>query len=607
MLVLIASIVLLSTACATKVYRTGDVRNCALSTENGLIHRMAVFPGGGFDNLRNEDMDLVHPITYSQCKTTPDGKYLIPDNTFAIPLQQSNLMYHSEIFHHWDNYTDLTSFSINADTSFAAINGKFSKGYKDIKLNQIEKRAKTARIQARHTFYDIRLKTRAELDPDFKAAVVDIGTHVNNNQTEYAAYLAQLLVRDYGTHYTTSVKVGAVLAKNDHLRASFLHKSKKDTSFISASAGFLLFGTSTSLGTQYNETKLNKYKENIRYTEIVAHGGPPVSVYGDKITDWEKGVPNALVAIDRTGNPLYHAINTVTIHDFPDTIVYKVSELVKSATIQYYNENTFKGCTDPASPNFNYQANLEDAAACKTNTGEYRALPRFGGIYQTCRGVRTTDDNIFCTSPYASWQQTNPLTGNFDCPPKYKAIYLYRNTNAYYMFKNIYHPLQYETYWCANWTASSELPAEKGYLFGGFYTPTVDNFLTGDKTCPEFFYGVSMLESVTLCVSTDFEQGRKYAVEFGGFFSCLAGIPTVLESDSTPAEKSPKGCPGGTTQHNMNITQDENKCQISYCSTDNDTTRSISMSLTPIKKPPFNKQPDYNSDKTETSYNWWKD
>ena len=201
---------------ASLSYPVGDIRNCQLSVNNGPQYRMEVLPGGGFDNLRNLDMGLVHAHNYSLCQISSDGKYLLPDNVFLIPLQQSKLDLFSEYFNHWDKYTDMTSASINSDSSFDAffvgISTKFSAGYSSMKTNQVNQQSKTARTQLRYKLYTAKIQPGSQLHPTFKSAVLEIAANIQNNNTEYALYLAQLLVRDYGTHYVTSVDAGAIQA-----------------------------------------------------------------------------------------------------------------------------------------------------------------------------------------------------------------------------------------------------------------------------------------------------------------------------------------------------------------------------------------------------------
>jgi len=87
---------------------------------------LEALPGGGWDNLRNVDMGRVMDLTYGSCRTTEDGRYIIPDEIISIAQKQSNLEMNSEILGSWVNYQSSTSFSINLELSlYSKINGKF--------------------------------------------------------------------------------------------------------------------------------------------------------------------------------------------------------------------------------------------------------------------------------------------------------------------------------------------------------------------------------------------------------------------------------------------------------------------------------------------------
>ena len=94
-------------------YPSGDVRNCPTTSpvyRDEPLYRMEVLPGAGFDNLRNLDMGQVHSYTYSQCRISNDGRYLLPDNVFLIPTQRSHVEVFAEYFDHWDSYTSTNSY-----------------------------------------------------------------------------------------------------------------------------------------------------------------------------------------------------------------------------------------------------------------------------------------------------------------------------------------------------------------------------------------------------------------------------------------------------------------------------------------------------------------
>ncbi|KAG2464056.1 MPEG1 protein, partial [Polypterus senegalus] len=88
---------------------------------------LGALPGGGWDNLRNVDMDPVLNFGYSTCQTTEDGFYLIPDEVFVIPQKQTKLELNTEIIGSWMDLKSPVAETINADLSFISLlNGKFS-------------------------------------------------------------------------------------------------------------------------------------------------------------------------------------------------------------------------------------------------------------------------------------------------------------------------------------------------------------------------------------------------------------------------------------------------------------------------------------------------
>lgn len=126
---------------------TNWLRQCHAST-NLSITALEVLPGGGWDNLRNIDLGRVMNLTYSQCQTTEDGLYLIPDEVFVIPHKETGVETNSEIIDSWLEQTSSTAHSINADISFfSVLNGKYSTESKRMKTHQVKDSSTTARVQ----------------------------------------------------------------------------------------------------------------------------------------------------------------------------------------------------------------------------------------------------------------------------------------------------------------------------------------------------------------------------------------------------------------------------------------------------------------------------
>ena len=52
-----------------------------------LLVSLKVLPGVGWDNLRNLEAGMVASYNFTKCRTTDDGRMLIPDSVFTIPIK----------------------------------------------------------------------------------------------------------------------------------------------------------------------------------------------------------------------------------------------------------------------------------------------------------------------------------------------------------------------------------------------------------------------------------------------------------------------------------------------------------------------------------------
>ncbi|XP_005722438.1 macrophage-expressed gene 1 protein-like [Pundamilia nyererei] len=341
---------------------TNWLRQCRAST-NLSITALEVLPGGGWDNLRNMDMGRVMNLSYSQCQTTEDGLYLIPDEVFVIPQKETGVETSSEIIRSWLEQKSSTSESINADMSFLKLlNGKFSSENKRMKTHQVKDSSTTARVQVRNFLYTVKAYPGFTLDTRFVQQVRDIAEAIENNQTKNADYLSEMMVLDYGTHVITTVDAGAALVQEDYLRSSYVSDSESQSSSVKAQAGLNFFDKlkfDISSQSAQQSSSLQTYQSNIQYSLIQSHGG--TTFYpGITLQKWQESTRNNLVAIDRSGFPLHYFINTNTLTDLPHPTIRKVALKVSQAVERYYKINTRPGCVDVNSKNFNFQANMDD-------------------------------------------------------------------------------------------------------------------------------------------------------------------------------------------------------------------------------------------------------
>ncbi|XP_030637599.1 macrophage-expressed gene 1 protein-like [Chanos chanos] len=567
---------------------SNGLRECR---KNSSLTALEVLPGGGWDNLRNLDMGRVMNFSYSQCQTTEDGVYLIPDEVFVIPRKTSGVESNSQIISSWLEQSSSTSFSVNSDVSFfSVLNAKFSTENKRMKTHQVRESSVTARVQVRNHLYTVRAYPDFTLDTRFARQAEEIADAIENNQTRQAAYLSERLILDYGTHVITSVDAGATLVNEDYLRASYVSNNQQAQSSISASAGLNFFNkVKFDIGTKYSHetTETHNYQDNITYSITLSHGGA-LFYPGISLQKWQESTLNNLVAIDRAGLPIHYFLSPAMFPDLPIPTVHKLALSVKQAAGRYYEVNTHPGCVKPDSKNFNFQANVDDDSCEGPATNH-----SFGGVYQRC--VRLTED----ADPICQAQaQKNPATGDYSCKQPYSATLLrseireegyskygcHRQCHRCWLVakccKDVCGDSYYvrrariDTYWCST---DQKVPEFSGYLFGGLYGPSLQNPLTKSNSCPPNFFPQKLLSNgLMVCLSTDYETGTRFSVPFGGIFSCQA---------PNPLARNESRCPPQFSQHLAAISDG---CQVQYCVQSGVFTGG---QLLPIQLPPFTRPP----------------
>ena len=580
-------------AYAIEIYPVGDVRNCLSSPRDPVsqpLYSLDVLPGLGYDALRDTDMGPVLNFNYSLCQVSKDRIYLLPDNVYLFPLRQSNVEQYAEFFDHWDQITSLTSRTISAHASggwsFAKVSASFSYEHSTTKSRMVNDDSSVVRVHLRNTLYTVHAEPRSPLHPDFKSRLFEIAADLERNLTDHARYLAELVIRDYGTHYLSSVKAGAVIAQTDFLKKEFTEDKSSDSSTIKASAS-ASFYNKFSVGFGYSNvnghTSDESYLNSRTFSKIDTYGGPPFRI-NYTIDHWEDGVLGALVPIDRSGDPLHFAINLNTIPELPDATREAVKDIVYEASNRYFRVNTHTGCTNPQSKHFDFNANVDDNS-CDTQANLFSNYT-FGGIYQLCIG-----DQSLCQQ-YAVIDQPNPLTHGYSCPDNtnYIPVKLFSGSidiefdKSFVLFSiPIEESARYETYWCAA-KPGADIPADSGFLFGGFYTKSRPNPVTNTMSCPQYYVPLKIGNYMNMCVSRDFELGFKYSIPFGGFETCLTGNPQAKATFNDDPNSWPHECPNGYTRYFGGV---EHGCDINICVRNGAfVSRKFNQALPP-RLPPF--------------------
>ncbi|XP_012392490.1 macrophage-expressed gene 1 protein-like [Orcinus orca] len=527
---------------------------------------LGALPGGGWDNLRNVELGQVLRRDYSQCLTTEDGEYLIPDRAQVVPRRQSIVETRTELIDHRVNDTDAWAASINAELSFLPdLNAKFSVDCRNVRKYSLEYQTVTTRVQIRHVIYSVKAPENPDFQPDFLRHLLTLSDHLENNQTREAKYLAEMLVLRYGTHVLTDVEAGAALVQQYQVQSRLLQN----------------------------------YGRNTVASKMHSHGGVPFYP-GITLQKWQEGIGNRLAAIDRSSPTLPVLLQLEALPELPEARVATAlapgggracagwRPRVRWAIHRYYAVNTRPGCLKLGAPVFDPQANVDDGSC----GGRCRANFSFVGVFQECEAVSGRRADHLCRA----YHIPNPLTGKPSCPANYTASarsgglktwsdagpecrqhcrrcrLFFRCCSTVCATHEHRNAVRLAASWCE--PSGASLPTTAGLLFGGLYSPGNPNPLTGSQACPSHFYPLTLFGDHKVCVSSDSELGTAQAVPFGGFFSCQAGNPLagLVKGQSPGLMKEvfyqdsptdfPMKCPAGYGQHQAYLSHG---CQILCC------------------------------------------
>ncbi|VDN98507.1 unnamed protein product [Rodentolepis nana] len=631
---------------------------------------LSILPGSGWDNIVNEERGpTTNRGNYALCRSSPDDNYIIPDDVIIEPLKSSHIELSSQAFSHFTNYTSLTALSVNigGDVGFyqISIGGDFSFEKEMVRKAENINKGLTMRSQLRHRWFGVHQLPDSQLHPRFRNRLLDIAAHLERSnmsdsggdfamniisqkgrtisnfgredmfkmmESLRASYLADLIVRDFGTHSIIAVEAGGVVAKVDSLVASTrtMFDSERTKLEYGARASFFdFFKINNSANFIQGTTNTAEYDSNVASSFILSYGGPSLKASDMNLTIWENGVVENLVAIDRRGRPIYDLITPRALPELSESLTFALAATVKSAVMRYYEANSIVGCLNPFSSAYDSDANIasdrcDDMDFQDPTANSESGQTPFGGLYTTCEGP---DD--LC-SRYLS---PNLATGKTSCPEGYKAVNLLPPQVRSCAMKcdtvGIFHKpvcvhecAVTRAYWCAidtNYTSTSpqkpNTTMEIGFLFGGIYTDTSVNPITNAQSCPLYYVSQLIGRRIQVCVSTDREFGRRYSMAFGGFYACQSGNPLydvlslntssqnirrwvkrgqrngleegLLEDDY--ALIWPKQCPNGYTSHAAGI---EDTCLVNYCVPGN------SLKVVKdrrVKRPPFIQLPEFSA------------
>ncbi|CAF3585567.1 unnamed protein product [Rotaria sp. Silwood1] len=278
-----------------------------------------------------------------------------------------------------------SNFMIGGNIGFEGfkIGGSYSKEYQKTKKEQGQEKTITLRNQIDYLMVDVILLSTCPLHPQVKKDLIEIAEYQANKENLLATYLAQLFVKNYGTHYTSRLHLGGSIIEEDFISHSNYssNTSEKRMYKAAAEASFLgSFGLSANYGSdsKYNLTTINEYTTKINRKVLSSKGGD-IFILGNHMEAWQTSVKKNPAIIRRAIENLTCFIQADKLPELTDVALSKVRKEINEAINTYVEMNTIRGCMKRNSPSFNWIANLDDGSCVSV-----QQTTQFGGFIRTC-------------------------------------------------------------------------------------------------------------------------------------------------------------------------------------------------------------------------------
>ena len=185
-------------------------------------------------------------MSFSQCQTTEDGKFLIPNGVRAIKLESHELQLNEE---HHENFSSVlrdrqTKFDTRADVAlfgFTPIYGSLSLDYINIKKKMAMHNFGLEKIDMYYESYKlILINGQMKMVETFRHDIEAIADALTSGRLREAEYLAQLVVGHYGTSIVTKPVFGASLELRNYIDLKDKTSKTKNELSIKTEAGGLI-------------------------------------------------------------------------------------------------------------------------------------------------------------------------------------------------------------------------------------------------------------------------------------------------------------------------------------------------------------------------------
>ena len=271
----------------------------------------------------------IFQFTYSQNRTTADGRYSIPDHTMVNDAQSCSFSFSSSVTRDAGSYMD--SLKVHVDAEFRGWGASFSTSddYQQVHKSTENRQTMYISSQAQCEAYG------ASVDgATFLISFVDSVLHLPDvvNSSTQAAYLN--FIQEYGTHIASAIKMGGRYGiRSEFTTQNYSALSSTDLN-IKASAGYSgLVHVGASLDTEQKKKDAETYNDHRTTYLMYQVGGKPPVDENQTAFEWAQTVKEDPLPLSYSLTELYKYLTRRFIPQEPNIDIKR--ENLRNVTYEY--------------------------------------------------------------------------------------------------------------------------------------------------------------------------------------------------------------------------------------------------------------------------------
>lgn len=220
------------------------------------------------------------------------------------------------------------------------------------------------------------------LSTEFTKRINEIGSLIDASSSDnksdadnfkHAVELVQLLVRDFGSHVVTEVKLGALLIMDMEIGDSYFRKLEATERTLSVAKQFLKFRFNydaqyEAMNYVVSKAELNEFVNNTKSSSVFTKGAAD-NVYYTNLggrDGWENSIDDSsLDVVDVDGVAIEEIIEEASeFRLLPKSTLMTIRKMIREVIKHDYDANRIIGCMWKNYRTYDFNANFHDEMLC---------------------------------------------------------------------------------------------------------------------------------------------------------------------------------------------------------------------------------------------------